>query len=110
MKKNFFLLLLFAGWSIIGCSCTNETEQGENTEEQTSDSLRINLATFNIRYETSENDSQNNWINRKHRVKQIIEQYDFDVFGINEMRSGQYNDMKTMLPAYAYYAIGRDKG
>lgn len=42
------------------------------------------VGTYNVRYITTEEDSANNWENRKTRVVRSIRENDFDVFGLQE--------------------------
>lgn len=51
------------------------------------------VGTYNVRYITSEEDDQNNWVNRKTRVVQSIRENVFDVFGLQECS----DDIKTYL-------------
>ena len=44
----------------------------------------VRVGTYNIRIITTEEDENNNWVNRKTRLLQSIQDNDFDVWGINE--------------------------
>lgn len=108
MKKIRYPIVNLVFFALISCTDKPIDDPGQVGDD--TDTLTANVATFNIRYETEEADAQNNWVNRKARVKKIVTRYAFDVFGINEMRYGQYRDLKSLLPDYAFYAVGRDKG
>jgi endonuclease/exonuclease/phosphatase family metal-dependent hydrolase len=69
----------------------------------------FNVATFNIRYDTS-NDSANLWVKRAPVVANLIRFHDFDVFGIQEGLKNQLEDISAALPQYSRYGIGRDDG
>ena len=69
----------------------------------------FNVATFNIRYDTS-NDSANLWVNRAPVVANLIRFHDFDVFGIQEGLKNQLEDISAALPQYSRYGVGRDDG
>ena len=53
----------------------------------------VRVGTYNVRYITSESDSNNNWENRKGRVVRSIRENGFDVFGLQECSP----DIKTWL-------------
>ncbi len=69
----------------------------------------FNVATFNIRYDTSR-DSINQWSNRAPVVANLIRFHDFDVFGIQEGLKNQIDYISKALPQYARYGKGRDDG
>jgi endonuclease/exonuclease/phosphatase family metal-dependent hydrolase len=68
----------------------------------------LRVATYNLRYNNA-GDGANAWPNRKEMVKNLVQHYDFDVFGIQEGLRGQLNDVAE-LPAYAFVGRGRDDG
>lgn len=69
----------------------------------------LTVGSYNIRYD-NKGDSGNLWVNRAPVVAALVQFHDFDVFGIQEGLKNQLDDMKTKLPAYSYYGIGRDDG
>jgi endonuclease/exonuclease/phosphatase family metal-dependent hydrolase len=70
--------------------------------------LTYNIASFNIRCDTPE-DKENSWINRKENVLQMLSYYSWDVFGLQEVRDNQLNDIKA-LDGYDYEGVGREEG
>jgi endonuclease/exonuclease/phosphatase family metal-dependent hydrolase len=67
------------------------------------------VATFNIRLQTSADTAARSWDKRKTDVARIIKQYDFDVFGVQEVGNlKQEADLKTLIPNYTYFGKGRD--
>ncbi|MFZ4725367.1 MAG: endonuclease/exonuclease/phosphatase family protein, partial [Paludibacter sp.] len=79
------------------------------TEKNTIFTSKLNVATFNIRLQTSADTAARSWDNRKNSVARIIKQYDFDVFGVQEVGNSQQEaDLTTLLPAYSYFGKGRD--
>ncbi len=70
--------------------------------------MPLRVASYNLRYNNPD-DGADAWPNRKEMVKNLVQHYDFDVFGIQEGLRGQLNDMATM-PAYAFVGRGRDDG
>jgi endonuclease/exonuclease/phosphatase family metal-dependent hydrolase len=70
--------------------------------------LTYNIASFNIRYDTPL-DKENSWANRKNNILQMLSYYSWDVFGLQEVRDNQLNDIKD-LNGYNYEGIGREEG
>ncbi len=69
---------------------------------------RINIATYNLRLNTS-SDGINAWPNRKEWVKSLIKYHDFDIFGTQEGFYEQLTDILE-LSEYSYIGGGRDDG
>ena len=69
------------------------------------DMNNIRIATYNIRMETPA-DKDDLWIDRKENVMKIIQDYDFDIVGLQEVKETQLNDFKQ-LSEYDYFGIGR---
>lgn len=95
MKKPlvFALLLLF---SLSLVSCAQEV-------------MRMDVMSFNIRYDNPE-DGKQNWHQRKENVVQMINFYDLDMIGMQEVLIGQLNYLKSNLPQYKALGVGRDDG
>ncbi len=72
-------------------------------------SQSLTIGTFNLRYDNPR-DTGNLWVNRAPIVASLIRFHDFDVLGTQEGLKNQLDDIKTALPAYTYYGIGRDDG
>jgi endonuclease/exonuclease/phosphatase family metal-dependent hydrolase len=72
------------------------------------ENLIYNIASFNIRYDTPL-DKDNAWVNRKDNVLKMLSYYSWDVFGLQEVRDHQLNDIKV-LDGYRYEGIGREEG
>ena len=68
----------------------------------------LRVATYNLRYNNA-GDGADAWPNRKEMVKNLVQHYDFDVFGVQEGLRGQLTDVAE-LPAYAFVGRGRDDG
>ena len=67
------------------------------------------VATFNIRLQTSADTAARAWEKRKTDVARIIKEYDFDIFGVQEIgNTQQETDLKGLIPGYTYYGKGRD--
>jgi endonuclease/exonuclease/phosphatase family metal-dependent hydrolase len=70
--------------------------------------VALRVASYNLRYNNA-GDGADAWPNRKEMVKNLVQHYDFDVFGIQEGLRAQLNDVAE-LPAYAFVGRGRDDG
>jgi endonuclease/exonuclease/phosphatase family metal-dependent hydrolase len=66
----------------------------------------VNLATFNIRYDNPA-DSLNAWPNRKEMVVKAIRDYDFDLFGMQEVLHRQLEFLEANLKDFERVGIGR---
>ncbi len=77
----------------------------------TSTAQDLNVASFNIRLDTSKDYKQGDgWPQRCPQVCRIILSRDFDIFGAQEVKHNQLVDMCNTLPGYAYVGVGRDDG
>jgi endonuclease/exonuclease/phosphatase family metal-dependent hydrolase len=81
---------------------------GFGKETTNKNSQEIIFATYNIRYNNS-NDGENAWPNRKEEVKALIRFHEFDIFGTQEGLIGQLNNLLEMNE-YAFTGVGRDDG
>ncbi|MCU7582528.1 endonuclease/exonuclease/phosphatase family protein [Riemerella anatipestifer] len=70
-------------------------------------SQNLKLMTFNIRYDNPD-DGLNVWRNRILNTKNLLEFYTPDIIGFQEVLPNQYLDLKTILPSYNSYSLGRD--
>lgn len=71
--------------------------------------MRMNVMSFNIRYDNPE-DGKQNWHHRKENVVQMINFYDLDVIGMQEVLVGQLNYLKSNLQQYQALGVGREDG
>jgi endonuclease/exonuclease/phosphatase family metal-dependent hydrolase len=94
MKKTLLLLIMACFFVSFGCRAKT---------------LQLNLMTFNVRYDNPE-DSLNNWQFRRGFVAKMINFYDVDVLGTQEVLHNQLTDMLAALPQYAYAGVGRLDG
>jgi endonuclease/exonuclease/phosphatase family metal-dependent hydrolase len=76
---------------------------------QTSSAQSYTVGTYNLRYD-NKGDTGNLWVNRAPIITSLVQFHDFDIFGTQEGLKNQLEDLKTGLPAYSYYGIGRDDG
>jgi endonuclease/exonuclease/phosphatase family metal-dependent hydrolase len=71
--------------------------------------LPLRFMTYNIRLDY-EGDGVNHWPKRKDKLARLIQQQGPDVFGVQEAKHNQMQDLTTLLPAYESYGLGRDDG
>lgn len=64
--------------------------------------FRVRAASYNIRCQTSESDSANNWDNRKADLIKLVKSIAPDVVGFQEVKSAQYTYLKGQLSAYTF--------
>jgi endonuclease/exonuclease/phosphatase family metal-dependent hydrolase len=69
----------------------------------------IKVMTFNIRLDTPQ-DSVNQWPKRDHKVYALVQKYDPDLIGLQEVLHHQLMDLLKNLPAYTHIGVGRDDG
>lgn len=72
-----------------------------------SNSLRI--ISYNIRY-NNPGDKHNAWPQRKARVAALLQQYNPDLIGFQEVLKEQLDDLTAHLSAFAWVGVGRDDG
>jgi endonuclease/exonuclease/phosphatase family metal-dependent hydrolase len=69
----------------------------------------MKIATYNLRYANT-TDIGNLWTERKSAVVALIQYHQFELFGVQEAVKLQLEDLKTAMPAFDYYGVGRDDG
>ncbi len=81
------------------------------TQTRAQQKLPLKIATYNIRYE-NHNDAKagNAWKNRLPVIADFLICESPDVVGMQEVLEGQFEDLKTQLPTYTAYGIGRADG
>jgi len=101
MVRKFFLLAILFDISLY----LTGTER--DSFVQTSDSLII--ATFNVRIRTSSDVGVRSWEMRRLPVANLIEKWEFDIFGVQELIDQQQeNDLSALLTDFEVYSKGRD--
>ena len=113
MMKSYRLITIAAALLIVvGCGCTkNKVNPVVPPEPEPEDiPIELNLASFNIRLDTSSDTEYKDWQARKANCMAVVRTHDFDVFGLQEVLANQQNNFKEMLPEYGFYFVGRDTG
>lgn len=82
--------------------------QAQKATKQKGDKCALNIATFNLRMDTS-SDGVNAWPNRKEMVKGLVRFHDFDIFGTQEGFKHMLDGIAE-LSEYAYIGVGREDG
>ncbi|MHA1340540.1 MAG: endonuclease/exonuclease/phosphatase family protein [Promethearchaeota archaeon] len=72
--------------------------------------LQLKVMTFNIRYAKGDLNTKNDWNRRKNKVISIIQKYQPDFIGFQEVLLEQLIFLKNNLPEYNYIGVGRDDG
>ncbi len=97
MKRNLWItaitLLL-----VTGCS---------STPTQTADPSTMNVGSFNIWCGVVE-EGPFPWAVRCERISSLIEFYDYDIIGMQEVRPEQMADLRTALPEFTAVGTGRE--
>ena len=70
---------------------------------------KMDVMSFNIRYDNPE-DGKQNWHHRKENVVGMINFYDLDIIGMQEVLVNQLDYLKTNLSEYKTIGIGREDG
>ncbi|HPR26988.1 endonuclease/exonuclease/phosphatase family protein [Lentimicrobium sp.] len=71
--------------------------------------VRINVLSFNIRYDNPD-DSLNNWKYRRDFASEMIRFYGADIIGAQEVLKNQLDDLADALPGFSYIGVGRLDG
>jgi endonuclease/exonuclease/phosphatase family metal-dependent hydrolase len=94
--RNILLMVLFLLYSaLIFC--------------QSGDTIKV--MTFNIRCQSGEKaDDINYWGGRKYLVAELIDKYNPDIIGMQEVEKRQIDDLEVLLEEYSWVGVGRDDG
>lgn len=94
MKKALFLIILSALY------CTTFIN-----------AQKLTVASYNIRNDNkSDAERGDGWQQRCPVVCDLVRFHDFQIFGMQEARNSQINEMLALLPEYDYIGVGRDDG
>lgn len=69
----------------------------------------IRVISYNIRYNTPA-DGENAWPHRKNRVVGLLNKYQPDLIGLQEVRKEMLDELIPMLPDFDWVGVGRDDG
>lgn len=72
--------------------------------------FQVRTASYNIRCQTTESDSTNNWDNRKADFINLVKSIAPDVIGFQEVKSAQYTYLRGQLSGYTFVGEMRAGG
>lgn len=102
--SEIFIVFSFAG---CGTECQNMCSRQITFNNQSSNDLKV--MTFNIRVNTII-DGPNRWAKRSPIAINTIALNNPDIFGLQEAKMTQIQQIQKSLPQYAAYAAGRSNG
>ena len=77
----------------------------------TATAQELNVASFNVRNNAKKDYENNNgWDQRKAILCDMINFEAFEIFGVQEAKPEQLQDMVARMPDYKYIGVGRDDG
>lgn len=71
---------------------------------------QLKVISFNVKTDKGDEGSANSWALRKEAVMKMFEIENPTIFGLQESRLGQVNDIRSALPAYSSAGVSRDDG
>ncbi|MGM9740511.1 MAG: endonuclease/exonuclease/phosphatase family protein [Candidatus Cryptobacteroides sp.] len=100
---NIKLLLLFSSslLALASCSGSAEPDGGTGSDQP----YYLDVMQFNIRYVNSDDTGDTHWTVRKNAIKTMLKELQPDVISINEARTTQRDDLKSMLPEYGFLEV-----
>ena len=103
-----FLLACIVGLG--GCQRSRATGPAKALAVRADGAVELNLMSFNIRYENSEDLESRSWPQRVIGAVRMIQRQKPDIIGVQEALHGQTADLWASLPDYEFFGIGRDDG
>lgn len=70
--------------------------------------IEIKVISYNIR--TIARDGDNNWENRRHATRNMLNRHNPDLFGLQEAMTPHLKYIDTFFPQYSRVGVGRDDG
>jgi endonuclease/exonuclease/phosphatase family metal-dependent hydrolase len=101
MKKA--ILFIFIVISFTDCHTADKGKSVKNF-------VHLNIATYNLRYDTPKDSVNHPWKKRFPMIASIIKKYNFEIFGIQEGLLHQLNDLQSLMSDYEYIGEGRSGG
>ncbi|MBP3774731.1 MAG: endonuclease/exonuclease/phosphatase family protein [Bacteroidaceae bacterium] len=97
MKKIHYILLFAALWSMAAAPLALRAH-------------KLRIMTFNIRLHTKADAPLNMWEDRRDAACAYVKKVNPDIFGMQEVKKDQLDDVVNRLPGYSYVGVGRDDG
>ena len=92
------VLCLFVAIVFAGCASRNGDSQF----------LALKVGSYNIRLQSGDNGTPNNWDGRKSDMVDLMKRMDADVIGLQEVCPGQLKYMAASLPQYSFLGEHRN--
>ncbi|WP_374951635.1 hypothetical protein [Mucilaginibacter sp.] len=72
---------------------------------------QLNIGTYNLRYANKgDSTAGNGWGQRLPHIAKLVLFQDLDIFGTQEAKFHQLNELTDSLPGYKWFGAGRDDG
>ena len=97
------LKYLLCGITMCALACSSSKNDGDGPGKGASNTLKV--MSFNVRYNSANDEGDKNWEVRKAAVVKMINTVQPDVVGLQEPRTAQRTYLKTNLPNYAYMEV-----
>ncbi|MEZ4661710.1 MAG: endonuclease/exonuclease/phosphatase family protein [Caldilineaceae bacterium] len=80
-----------------------------NCQRKLKATIMLRIISYNIRYHNP-NDGANAWPHRQARVIELLNRYQPDLIGLQEVRKEPLDDLMAGLPDFGWVGVGRDDG
>lgn len=112
MRRVLHILVLLTSLLLLPAASCEKQKGGEggNGNDNPPEGTGIRVASFNIRFATEADTGVKAWSSRKDACAQVVKRYGFGVWGLQEVLSVQQSELRTLLPTYDFYFVGRDDG
>lgn len=111
LKGIIIIITVFFG-SIFVISLIPLSHSSAPDSPTNSEPTNLRIMTYNIRRSGTEEDPKNSWINRKEEFVRYLDEFDLDVFGLQEAKFFQvqyiFNNLKSR--EYSWTGKARDNG
>lgn len=101
MKLKSLFLVASCLLALASCSGSAEPDGGIEGDKP----YYLNVMQFNIRYMNNDDTGDTHWTVRKNAIKTMIRELKPDVISVNEARTAQRTDLKTLLPEYEFLEV-----
>lgn len=106
-RRGFFGVALGIVMVAAGALATSGCGTAATTGGATTEALRVNLLTFNLRYGTAP-DGPNVWANRRDIAFDVMRHSQADFIGFQEALPSQITEIAQALPGYAWVTRSRE--
>ena len=111
MKLRFLWLSLLPMFAIlVGCQRNRVSSLPKAVPVRADGVVELNLMSFNVRYESTEDRGSRAWRERVAGAVRVIRRQRPDCIGVQEALHGQAADLWASLPDYEFFGVGRDDG